>query len=375
MDLDLSHIRRLTDTTGILQHARYSIPNYHHGYCLDDNARALLLTAMAYQVRPSSGTTTLLTTYLAFVQYMQLENGRFRNLLSFDHRFLDAEGTEDSFGRTVWALGYFQKMKPYSRLSGPVRLGRELLLRALPHCKGLRSVRAVAYCLLGMIHSYEAAPDPELRNLIQQLTNYLLNEYRLCNGGADDWHWFEEVLAYDNAIIPYSLLRAGSLQDIPDFDDISKIAWESAAFLDRLLFEKGFLSTIGNSAWYVRNGRRSIFGQQPIEIPSLLLLYLQQFAITRDLHYRKRASQAFGWFFGQNETGDSLYDPVTKGCCDGLEKEGVNCNQGAESTISFWMAYLLTIREQAGDWSATLPATHQEPPSHKLKHNLTWHTE
>lgn len=207
MLIDLTHIHRLTNTVGIIQHARYSVPNYHHGYCLDDNARALIIAAMVFQLEPSLATRDLLTTYMAYIQYMQRDDGKFRNFLSFDHRFLDDGGSEDSYGRAMWALGVCIKTLPDDRITP---LAKELFLKALPHCKELRSVRAVAYCLTGLIQYFEAQPeDQEILPYVYLLREYLEDEYKRC--ATTTWPWYEEIISYDNAIIPYCLLRSARL--------------------------------------------------------------------------------------------------------------------------------------------------------------------
>lgn len=330
---DLSHIRRMTNQVSIVQHATYSIPNYKHGYCLDDTARALLLITLAAQAKPLEDYKSLAYTYLAYIHYMQRDCGRFRNFLSFDHQFLDDYGTEDSYGRTLWALGHFLRYTPDPEL---VFLAEEILHKALPHCVALKSVRAVSYALLGLQHYYASnRSDDKILLYIKQLNYYLLDEYQ--GSHSSDWNWYEQILAYDNAIIPLAVLRSGILLKQ---DSMIAIGRETAAFLDNLIFEKGYLSTIGNESWYVRGGKRSIFAQQPIEVPSSILLYKELFGLSGDGIYKQRMVQSLQWFFGKNELGIPLYDPVTKGCCDGLERFGLNLNQGAESSISFWQSYL-----------------------------------
>jgi hypothetical protein len=331
--LDLQHIKRLTTATGIIQHAKYATPDYRHGYCLDDNARALLLAGMAYEICPSTDIKNLTSTYLAYIYYMQNENGSFRNFLSFDHSFLDEQGTEDSFGRAIWALGSFVRGTTQVEF---VPLAREIFLRAIPHSLGLRSARANAYSLLGLLHYVQKYPDESMPSAhLLPLLNFLVREHQ--ESLSPGWHWYEKVISYDNAIIPLCVLRTAQyFQD----ETVLQIGLQSACFLDTILFEKDYLSTIGNEGWYREGATRSTFGQQPIEIPSIILLYKELYLHGDDPAIRQKALKAFEWFFGKNELGLRLYDTVTKGCCDGLDSHGINFNQGAESTISFWLAYL-----------------------------------
>ncbi|NGM61707.1 hypothetical protein G5B30_07225 [Sphingobacterium sp. SGG-5] len=332
-DMNLSHIQRLTNNVGIMQHARYATPNYHHGYCLDDNARALMLTSMIYELWPSNEIKNLMSTYLAYINYMQAEDGKFRNFLSFDHQFLDEEGTEDSFGRTIWALGTLLRI---TTLNDFIPLSRELFIKALPHITQLRSPRAVAYSLLGLLHYDQRHPqDKEVWGAIKSLSYYLVDEYRQNSYGK--WYWYEKIITYDNAVIPLSLLRSAQLLED---DAMLKIGLQSAGFLDSLLFENDYLSTIGNKEWYFHDGIRSTFGQQAVEIPSIILLYKQLCRMTQEAGYSQRMLDSFAWFFGKNILGLSVYDKGTGGCHDGLDSHGVNMNQGAESTMSFWLAYI-----------------------------------
>lgn len=330
---DLSHVKRLTNHVGILQHAIYITPNYHHGYCIDDNARALILALMAFEKDPSEEHNQLISTYLAYIKYMQLENGKFRNFLSFSHLFLDDEGTEDAMGRTIWALGYLLKSDVNPSFH---RAGRELFDRVVPHLYSLRSPRAVGYSLLGLIHISERSPeDAGIKELINHLAQYIAEEYR--QNSTSEWSWYEKVMSYDNAILPLSLLRASLvLED----ESLKLTAMESFHFLDSILFRENYLCIIGNEFWYREGGSPSIYGQQPIEVTSLVLLYEEMYNITLEKIYKQRMISSFLWFFGKNKQGLQLYDDSSKGCCDGLDSHGVNLNQGAESTICFWIAYL-----------------------------------
>ncbi|TJZ63132.1 glycosyltransferase [Sphingobacterium olei] len=332
-EFDLTHIKRLTNHVGILQHAKYATPNYHHGYCLDDNSRAMLLALMAYELYPSEELEGLISTYLNYVHYMQLDSGKFRNFMSFSNEFLDDEGTEDSFGRTIWSLGYLLKAAPFNSF---YQMGKELFFNAVPHFKTMKSVRAVAYNIMGVTYYLEHQPnDKDVLAELSAMAHYIVSEYRQNSG--ENWQWFEKIISYDNALLPLSILRAGTI--LKD-DVLIEVGMESFKFLDQLIFEKGYLSIIGNTKWYVEGAERSKFGQQPIEVSTVILLYDQTHKITQDEKYLTKMISSFQWFLGKNELHLSLYDPETKGCCDGLESHGVNRNQGAESTICFWISYM-----------------------------------
>lgn len=329
--LDLQHVRRLTNQVGIIQHATYATPNYHHGYCLDDNARALLLALMVQEDHPDRDVMDLISTYVSYIHYAQRADGNFKNFMSFDNRFLEDVGSEDAFGRCIWALGYLVRSRTNASFH---QIGKEMFERARPHLQKLRSIRAIAYCVLGVAHYLEQAPQhegfiAELRGLVQ----FICHEFN-ANKGVD-WEWFEKIVSYDNAIIPTALLRANVYLHM---DDVEQIALASASFLDGILFRKQELSLIGNDGWYAAGSPLAEFGQQPIEVYSTMLMYEELYKIDRRPIYRERVERSYQWFLGGNDLQLNLFDKETGGCCDGLESYGVNRNQGAESTITFWLS-------------------------------------
>lgn len=335
-ELDLSHIKRMTNATGIIQHAKFYLPNYHHGYSVDDNARALLLCGMVNKIFPTNDVQELIDTYIGYIYYMQTENGRFRNFLSYDLQFLDDEGTEDSFGRTVWALGSVMKNYNTPHIQHIIK---EIVDKAYQNVTKLKSVKAVAYTICGLCYLAQSTNyDKDTLPQIKILAQYLCSEYQQASN--EKWQWFEEVLSYNNAIVPYSLLLAADLlQD----DDLQKIALESFSFLENSLFDKDRLHLIGNENWYIKGQSKSEFGQQAVEIPSLILMYQLLSKLTPSDHYTDRSIVCLEWFLGKNSCNKPLYDSITKGCCDGIDRHGINLNQGAESTISFWQSYMYVL--------------------------------
>ncbi|MGO1595820.1 MAG: hypothetical protein ACTHZ1_03300 [Sphingobacterium sp.] len=328
---NIRHIKRISTSFGILQHAKFNIPNYHHGYCLDDNSRALLLMAKALSNNPEDTYDELFQNYLTFIYYAQREDGRFRNFVGMDCHFLDEQGTEDSFGRTIWAIGYVLATPALAEYHA---ISREILDRALDACWSIRSLRAAGYTLLGLLHFLESSHQNEATKIVKHLAGFLQNEFQLAS--SKEWPWFESVVSYDNAILPLALLRAGIKLD--------QIQWRKSAenafsFLHELLFQNDHISLIGNQSWYTKGQKRSRFGQQPIEIYSAILLYDEFARYQNNPSLMEWKKQAFLWFFGFNDQGALLYDQRTKGCCDGLEAYGVNRNQGAESTLSFWLSH------------------------------------
>ncbi|MDF9796308.1 glycosyltransferase involved in cell wall biosynthesis [Catalinimonas alkaloidigena] len=336
-EFSLNHVSRLTDDTGIVQHAKYGIPNLKEGYCLDDNARALIMALMAYQRNKSQEALDLLPIYLSFIHYMQGDDGNFRNFLSFKREYLDEVGSEDSFGRTVWALGYLVSCAPnnsYREFAG------ELFHRSVPHFSQLHHLRGVANTIIGISYYLKAHPEDEVlvRELID-LTTPLMQAYQKHRG--KDWHWFEEKLTYDNAILPLALLHA---YEITGDENVKKVAMESLAFLDKLSLKNGFLSPVGNHGWFNRGGSVPVFDQQAIETMAMVLMYLQAYQSTHLPIYIEKMFVSYQWFLGENILRVPLYDHETKGCCDGLQETALNRNQGAESTLAYLISHLAVLK-------------------------------
>lgn len=329
----LDHLQRLSNHIGICQHASYHIPNYYHGYCLDDNARSFQLLLQARYIFNTDAFNSLIDTYLAYILYMQKENGEFHNFLSFDLKFLDEIGTPDSYGRSIMALGSCFK---YDHTGVYIPLCTEIFNKAIAHIYQLKSIRAIAYSLVGLIWALQSKNhNANLEPYILHLADYIVQEYNAC--GDQNWNWYEEIISYDNAIIPYALLLT---YDTTGNSMYKKIAEASIAFLDKILFENNYLKLIGNNGWYKKGDLNDKPGEQPIEIPSLILMYSKAKEIGIDRGLRGNAEKCYQWFFGLNSGQQMLYNPSTKGCHDGLENNHVNLNQGAESTIAFWESYL-----------------------------------
>lgn len=332
----LDHIKRMTDDTGIIQHAKFGIPNLKEGYCLDDNARALLMVLMAYKQKKHPQALELSPVYLSYIHYMQRDDGLFRNFLSFSRNFLDEVGSEDSFGRAIWSLGYLLGNAPNDAY---YQSGKEIFFDAAPNFEHLRSIRSIANTVIGVCYYLKSNPhDEEMTGRLRKMVYVLVNEYQ--QNRTDNWHWFESLLAYDNAMLPLSLLHAAT---ILNDETVTNIAMESMHFLSALTLKEGYLSVVGNEAWYVKDGKPSMFAQQPLDALASVLMFQQVYVLTKDKTYLDKLYISFMWFLGENDLRMSLYDFETKGCCDGLERSGVNRNQGAESTLAYLIAHLTVL--------------------------------
>jgi glycosyltransferase involved in cell wall biosynthesis len=336
---ELDYVKRLTDDTGIFQHAKYGIPNRKEGYCQDDNSRALIMALMAYEQDQNVDALELLPIYLSYIHDMQLDNGNFRNFLSFSRQFLDEEGTDDSFGRTIWSLGYLIHAAPNRSFA---EFGYELFFKAIPHFERLTHLRGICNTVIGLTYYLRTHPyDERILNELNLLTDKIADAYHGTKG--EDWHWFENQMTYDNAIFPLALLHSAEITGKPE---VKAIALESLAYLEKLTFNFNSCTPVGNNGWHVRGreGAMPLYDQQAIELMAMVLMYFQAYIVTRESEYLKKMFSSYLWFLGENSLRIPLYDSETKGCADGLQPGGVNRNQGAESTLAYLISHLAVLQ-------------------------------
>ena len=338
--LNLNHLRRLTDETGLIQHASFTVPNYDEGYATDDNARALIVAVcLEEQGEDTSGIAfELESRYMAFLRHAFYgQTGRFRNFLSYDRRWLEAEGSEDCHGRSLLGLGTVIGRSNHAGLRG---VAGQLVESALPAIENLTSLRAWSFILLA-IHEYlkRFAGDRTAFKLREVLAERLLECFRKCS--SSDWPWFEDLLSYCNATLPHALLVSGQAMARDDMVETSLRALQWLA--DLQMAAHGHFVPIGSNGFYPRGGPRARFDQQPIEAQAMVSGCLAAQAGTGESIWGRRAYLAFDWFMGRNDLRLSLYDGQTGGCRDGLHSDRLNQNEGAESTLAFLLA-LLEIR-------------------------------
>jgi glycosyltransferase involved in cell wall biosynthesis len=334
----LNHILRLTDDTGIIQHANYGIPNLKEGYCLDDNARSMVLALMAFRHHKSHDALRLLPIYMSFVHYMQREDGLFINFLNFRREYMEVVGSEDAFGRTIWALGYLIRYAPNSAYR---EFGLEMYRRAIPHFASLRYLRGIADTIIGITHYLACFPTDEgMLETLADLSGKLMEAYR--QNASRNWQWYEKKMVYDNGILPLALLHSC---EITGNAAARKIALESLQFLEKVCFRKDWFTPVGNRGWYDdKTGSVPLFDQQALETMAMVLLYHQAYLLTGKHTWLQKMYQCYTWFLGENELHIPLFDGETFGCCDGLQERGVNRNQGAESTLAYWISHLTVIK-------------------------------
>lgn len=332
--LKLDHLSRMTDSTGLFQHAQFSLPNFAEGYCTDDNARALILTVLLEELEEESARVrSLASTYAAFLDYaFNRELKRFRNFMSFDRRWLEEQGSEDSHGRALWALGACVGRS--GRRSFQAWAG-QLFNRALPIMLEFQSPRPCAFALLG-IHEYlrRLSGDRQATQIRETLTHRLLKLFE--SVANDKWAWCEECVTYDNAKIAHALIVSGAStgQESVLERGLRVLRW----LAECQTAEGGYFRPIGNKGFYQRGGARANFDQQPIEAHAMVSACLEAFRLTSDEYWYQHAQRAFDWFLGWNDLGLELYSSSSGGCSDGLLVDRVNPNQGAESTLAFLLS-------------------------------------
>ncbi len=332
--MKLSHLERMTDSTGVFQHAAFSVPNFSEGYCTDDNARAFVLSVLLGELgEDSEQVQAMATTFAAFLHHaFDGRNKRFHNHLSFDRRWLDEQGSEDCQGRALWALGVSVGRSPFRSFQ---MIAGQLFAQALPSLPSFTSPRAWAFGLIG-INEYlrRLSGDSMVNQTRETLTCRLMERYEA--SAHPDWQWFEKELSYDNARLAQALIVSGQAtgQTVVLERGLQALRW----LTELQTSENGHFRPVGSNGFYRRGGVRAHFDQQPVEAQASVSACLDAYWATSDTWWYEQAQRAFDWFIGWNDLRLDLYSPETGGCHDGLHVDRVNGNEGAESTLAFLLS-------------------------------------
>ncbi len=338
----LNHLICLTDDTGILQHAVYTLPNYEHGYCTDDNARALILMMLLEELEERFPERERLTSiYAAFLQNaFDVGLGRFRNFMSYRRDWVGEIGSEDSHGRALWALG---TCVGRSTRDGLRSWAAELFEKALPAVQSFTSPRAWAFAIIGL-HKYLCTLSGDLmaNQLREELAQRLRARYEAV--ASPNWLWFEESVTYENARLPQALIMTGRWANQPDLLDVGlkTLRW----LTKNQIAPDGHYRPIGSNGFWERGKEPAWFDQQPVEAHAMICACLEAHEATGDHYWLAHAHKAFEWFHGSNDLGLALYDAQSGGCRDGLHIDRVNQNQGGESTLAFLLSLAEMRRTQ-----------------------------
>jgi glycosyltransferase involved in cell wall biosynthesis len=334
--MQTGHFLSMCDDTGLFQHAVHSVPDRSHGYCVDDNARALLLACALNEPGEQPLANVLTARFAAFVQHAwNPDTGRFRNFMGFNRIWLEDKGSEDSHGRTLWALGECARKdaSPSRR-----RWATALFAQALPAAKTFRSPRASAFTLLGLDAYCTAAPDDRhAREIRHILADRLMSGLKSVE--TPDWQWFEESLAYDNARLPQALIVTGMATQTPGYVDagLRSLRWLMA----QQTASTGCFRPVGTASFgEIRTSPRA-FDQQPVEATATIAACLSAWRADDDAEWKTIATRVFSWFLGSNDLSITLVDPETGSCRDGLHPDRANENRGGESVV----CYLLSLAE------------------------------
>jgi glycosyltransferase involved in cell wall biosynthesis len=333
-EMKLDHLFRMSDSTGIFQHASFTVPNFSEGYCTDDNARALVLALRLQKLghgSPRLGAQA--AAYAAFLNHaFDRKRGRFRNFMSFDRRWLEEVGSEDCQGHALWALGLCVSQAGQGSFQ---MLAAELFEQALPVAAEFMSPRALAFTLIG-IDEYlrRFSGDRRANQIRESLTAKLMQRYT--DAASDEWQWFEEVVSYANAKLPHAMILSGRCLNN---GTMLELGLKTLRWLTKIqTSDAGSFRPIGSNGFYPHGKERAQFDQQPIEAQVTIAACIEAYHATGDMFWVTEARRAFEWFLGRNDLGLALYDSTTGGCRDGLHVDRLSQNQGAESTLAFLLA-------------------------------------
>lgn len=334
----------LTDDVGIFQHAKFSVPDPAEGYTTDDNVRALIVAGMLYEKHADKKYLKLVNRYMSFLVNAQNSKGKFKNFMDYNRNFIEEEGSDDCFGRCIWALGYTASIKT---MPDNIKNCCMLLLdAAIPNILNLKFLRSKAYCIIGIYYTLNieqnkkykirfASNKDKLLSIVKKLSSDIMGAY---NKNKDlNWNWFEGKLTYSNSIIPWALILS---YELLRENDIKETAVQSLKFIDKIYFRKDYFKPIGCKGWLEKGKDAAEFDEQPIEAAEALLMYIAFYNAFGEDTYLKRAEGCFKWYKGKNSKNVCLIDEDSGGCFDGIEKDKINFNQGSESIVSYCMAYL-----------------------------------
>jgi glycosyltransferase involved in cell wall biosynthesis len=364
--MQLSHFLSMCDDTGLFQHAVYSVPDRSHGYCVDDNARALLVACVLNSPGEQRLSEVLTGRFAAFVQHAwNADAGRFRNFMSFDRRWLEDIGSEDSHGRTLWALGECARSDASASRR---RWAAALFAKAAPTVETFRSPRAWAFTLLGL-EAVGVAQDSQTVDLLHRLAGRLMSI--LCAVETTDWVWFEDELAYDNARLPQALIVAGMSTGTPAYVDAGLRALRWLMTLQTTA--TGLFRPVGSESFGDKRQQPQPFDQQPLEAAAAISACLAAWRADGDPKWKSDALRAFAWFLGSNDLSVALVDPETGSCCDGLHPGRTNENRGGESVVSYLLG-LAEIRQLARANSQHIQPARTYPVSSAALRFVSLHT-
>jgi len=335
--INLSHVLDLTDSFGMIQFARLTVPDISSGYTADDNARALIALTSYYERSGKEPVLPVIQTYMSFLEFVEQKKGGFHNYVTADrhipHDQHIKENLETTSGRVLFALA---KTASLTKLPSAIRdRAAALFSRNMHIADSAIAPRSIAYCLKATVAWHAAHPSDEASALAKRLADKLVAMFEACSG--PDWKWFEDILAYSNAVIPESLMDAYALLKDEKYLTIARQALD---FLITYSFEGDVCVPVGQNGWLRRGGEKYRYDQQPEEVAVLVFALKSMYRVTGEEKYERMRRNAFNWFLGNNTLRQMVYNQATGGCYDGVGEKEVNLNQGAESTVMYLLARL-----------------------------------
>lgn len=321
------HIFHMTDDTGMFQHCKYGVPDPREGYTTDDNARALIMAVMLYCDKLEEKYLKLIYTYTSFLLNAQNNEGKFKNFMNYDRQFIEKEGSEDCFGRCLWALGYTASN---SKVPNNIKLTcKHMIRKALKNCSNIKFLRGKAYSIIGLQYIDDS------KKYIEPLAESILEEYN--HHKDEEWKWYEDHITYSNSILPWSMFISYRALGKEKFLECAE---ESLSFLEKSTFKNWYYKPVGCNGWLEKGKEAAKYDEQPVEAAETALTYIAAYKLTKNVEYLNKAKQCHLWYKGENSKGKSLVDSENGGCYDGITEKGINLNEGSESLISYFISRL-----------------------------------
>ena len=340
-EINLDHIKKMTTDFGMLQFSIINQPDINSGYTIDDNARAMIAMCQHYKMTQDPADLKYIKIYLDFIGYCERPNSQFLNYVDFNKNFTtqNAEvNLEDSTGRAIWALGYLISLS-HIMPEELTNKAESIFERTFESSRNTYSTRAMAFIIKGLYYYNRTIENEETIELTTLLADRLVQMYR--HESSPGWEWFEGYLTYANSILPEALLCAYAMTDELTYKIIAK---ESMDFLMKKTFTDDGIKVVSNRSWEIKGEETDIYGEQPIDVAYTIITLRKFHDIFKEKQYLDKMEMAFNWFLGNNHLQQVIYNPCTGGCFDGLEETNVNLNQGAESTVSYLMARLMSYK-------------------------------
>lgn len=340
-EINLAHLKRMTTSFGMLQFSKINQPDINSGYTIDDNARALIAICQHFKMTEAASDLKYITIYLNFIAYCERPDALFMNYVDFNNNFTSQNAEvnlEDSTGRAIWALGYMISLS-HILPAELISKAQTIFQRTILQSNTIHSPRAMAFIIKGLYYFNRTVENESTIKTAILLSDRLVQMYR--HEAAPEWLWFESYLTYANSVLPEALLCAYTMTHDEKYKDIAK---ESFDFLLDKTFDKDAIKVISNQSWHLKGGISERYGEQPIDVAYTIITLRKFHDVFKEKKYLDKMETAFNWFLGNNHLQQIIYNPCTGGCFDGLEEHNVNLNQGAESTVSYLMARMMTYK-------------------------------